>query len=127
MASPVDSFPLEPEPPRRINRPLRAVLATLLFIPLIGVTVAYHDGAVWVDSIRDVTHDGPYRLKGKVAEVGGSGEALYFDLQDASGSRRVLWNHTQVAVDRAYLVVGSYDKTNDTFQAEAVVRSFFFR
>lgn len=113
------------EPP--VNGPLRAVLATLLVLPIVGLTLAYHDGAFDVQPTASVDTDGPYRLKGVVERTIGTGEAQSFILRDDAGTQEVRWNATDVQAGRHYVVVGTYSAAQRTFQGEAVVRVYLLK
>lgn len=124
---PLVEYPsLGPSPERSTNTPLRAVLAILIFLPLLVASLAYHDGVIGIDSTKEVSRDGSYRLKGLVALTGGSDDDRYFDFRDDEGGLRVRWNATTVEVGTTYVVVGTFDAAKDSFQGDAVVQALIF-
>lgn len=115
--------PLAPVEPRRpgLARVTIAVVATLL---LLGLSAAYHDGLFWTDSLASATEPGPYRFKGTVAHFDPAAGTLL--LRDGDDQRSLLWNVTQPAVGRVY-VVNAEILPNGTLEALALTPVFIFR
>ena len=103
---------------------VRATIAVVIILLLLGVSVAYHDGLFGTDPLTASTEPGSYRFKGTLAHIDPAAGTIL--LRDGDEQRALLWNITRPAVGRVY-VVDAQILDDGTLEALALTPVFLFR
>lgn len=115
--------PLAPVEPRRPGM-VRATIAVVVTLFLLGLSVAYHDGLFGTDALSASTEPGAYRFKGTLAHFDPAEGTIL--LRDGDEQRSLRWNITEPAVGRVY-VVDAQILEDGTLEALALTPVFIFR